>query len=146
MNLLLDTLFGLMIAYLLFKIVDHVAVTNNIEVLKHGVYMDEKVDLVSSDTKDSPDRHINIRIWIVQMVVWCMIVFLAKIIVFFFEIAYHKPIVRIGEDILSTLEGSPQLELVVVMIVIPVTFNTIQYWVSDTFLKGDKHISTRVGK
>jgi hypothetical protein len=146
MNLLLDTLFGLMIAYLLFKIVDHVAVTNNIEVLKHGVYMDEKVDLVSSDTKDSPDRHINIRIWIVQMVVWCMIVFLAKIIVFFFEIAYHKPIVRIGEDILSTLEGSPQLELVVVMIVIPVTFNTIQYWVSDTFLKGDKHISTRVAK
>ena len=146
MNLLLDTLFGLMITYLLFKIVDHVAVTNNIEVLKHGVYMDEKVDLVSSDTKDSPDRHINIRIWIVQMVVWCMIVFLAKIIVFFFEIAYHKPIVRIGEDILSTLEGSPQLELVVVMIVIPVTFNTIQYWVSDTFLKGDKHISTRVAK
>ena len=108
--------------------------------------MDEKVDLVSTDTKDSPDRHINIRIWIVQMVVWCMIVFLAKIIVFFFEIAYHKPIVRIGEDILSTLEGSPQLELVVVMIVIPVTFNTIQYWVSDTFLKGDKHISTRVAK
>ena len=125
MNLVLDTLFGLMIAYLLFKIVDHVAVTNNIEILKHGVYMDEKVDLVSSDTKDSPDRHINIRIWVVQMVVWCMIVFLAKIIVFFFEIIYHKPIVKIGEDILSTLEGNPQIELVVVMVVIPVTLNTI---------------------
>ena len=50
MNIVLDTLFGLMIAYLLFKIVDHVAVTNNIEVLKHGVYLDEKVDLVSTDT------------------------------------------------------------------------------------------------
>ena len=49
MNLVLDTLFGLMIAYVLFKIVDHIAVTNNIEVLKHGVYMDEKVDLVSTD-------------------------------------------------------------------------------------------------
>ena len=64
MNLVLDTLFGLMIAYVLFKIVDHIAVTNNIEVLKHGVYMDEKVDLVSADKKDSPDKHINFRIWI----------------------------------------------------------------------------------
>ena len=146
MNIVLDTLFGLMIAYLLFKIVDHVAVTNNIEVLKHGVYLDEKVDLVSTDTQDSPDKHINIRIWIVQVVVWCMIVFLSKIIVFFFEIAYHKPIVRTGEYFLSNLEGSPQLELVVVMVVFPVTLNTIQYWVSDAFLKGDKHISSRVAK
>jgi len=64
MNLVLDTLFGLMIAYVLFKIVDHIAVTNNIEVLKHGVYMDEKVDLVSTDNKDSPDKHINFRIWV----------------------------------------------------------------------------------
>lgn len=146
MNLALDTLFGLMIAYMLFKIVDHVAVTNGIEVLKHGVYMDETVDLVSTDTKDSPDRHINIRIWIVQMAVWCIIVFLAKIIVFFFEIAYHKPIVLIGQNILQNLEGSPQLELVVVMIFIPVTLNSVQYWISDNFLKGDKHIQTRVAK
>jgi len=65
MNMVLDTIFGLMIAYLLFKIVDHIAITNNIEVLKHGVYMDEKVDLVSTENKDSPDKHINFRIWIV---------------------------------------------------------------------------------
>ncbi len=65
MNMVLDTIFGLMIAYLLFKIVDHIAITNNIEVLKHGVYMDEKVDLVSTEIKDSPDKHINFRIWIV---------------------------------------------------------------------------------
>jgi hypothetical protein len=129
MNLLLDTLFGLMIAYLLFKIVDYVAVTNNIEILKHGVYTDEKVDLVSSDSNNSPDKHINFRIWVVQMVVWCMIVFLSKIIVFFFEIIYHKPIVKMGELFLSNLAGNPQLELVVVMVVIPVSFNSIQFWV-----------------
>jgi len=146
MNMLLDTLFGIIIAYALFKIVDHIAVTNNIEVLKHGVYMDEKVDLVSQDTQDSPDKHINFRIWVVQMVVWCMIVFLSKIVVFFFEIIYHKPIVRIGELFLANLAGNPQLELVVVMIIIPVSFNSIQFWVQDNFLKGDKHISNRVAK
>ncbi len=125
MNMFLDTIFGLMIAYALFKIVDRIAVTNNIEVLKHGVYMDEKVDLVSENKNDSPDKHINFRIWIVQMVVWCMIVFLAKIIVFFFEIIYHRPIVKMGEFFLSKLDGNPQLELVVVMVVIPVSFNSI---------------------
>lgn len=146
MNMVLDTVFGLMIAYVLFKIVDHIAVTNNIEVLKHGVYMDEKVDLVSIDKQDSPDKHINFRIWVLQMVVWCMIVFLSKIIVFFFEIIYHKPIVRIGELFLSKLAGHPQLELFVVMVVIPVSFNSIQFWVQDNFLKGDKHIKSRVAK
>lgn len=129
MNMVLDTIFGLMIAYLLFKIVDHIAVTNNIEVLKHGVYLDEKVDLVSSENKDLPDKHINFRIWIVQMVVWCMIVFLAKIVVFFFEIIYHRPIVALGVRFLSGLEGNPKIELVVVMIVFPVTLNSIQFWV-----------------
>lgn len=135
-----------MIAYALFKIVDRIAVTNNIEVLKHGVYMDEKVDLVSENKNDSPDKHINFRIWIVQMVVWCMIVFLAKIIVFFFEIIYHRPIVKMGEFFLAKLDGNPQLELVVVMVVIPVSFNSIQFWVQDNFLKGDTHISKRVAK
>ena len=59
------------------------------------------------------------------MVVWCMIVFLAKIVVFFFEIIYHRPIVALGVRLLSGLEGNPKIELVVVMIVFPVTLNSI---------------------
>lgn len=59
------------------------------------------------------------------MVVWCMIVFLAKIVVFFFEIIYHRPIVALGVSFLSGLEGNPKIELVVVMIVFPVTLNSI---------------------
>jgi hypothetical protein len=54
-----------------------------------------------------------------------MIVFLAKIVVFFFEIIYHRPIVALGVRFLSGLEGNPKIELVVVMIVFPVTLNSI---------------------
>jgi hypothetical protein len=54
-----------------------------------------------------------------------MIVFLAKIVVFFFEIIYHRPIVALGVRLLSGLEGNPKIELVVVMIVFPVTLNSI---------------------
>ena len=48
MNLCLDMIFGTLIAYILFKIVDHIAIKHNIEVLKHGVYTDESVDLISN--------------------------------------------------------------------------------------------------
>lgn len=47
MNLSLDCVFGLILAYILFKIVDHYAVKYNIEVLKSGVYMDESVNLLN---------------------------------------------------------------------------------------------------
>jgi hypothetical protein len=53
MNYLLDSIFGLFIAYVLFKILDYFAVKNDIEILKSGVYMDEKVDLVDKDRKDT---------------------------------------------------------------------------------------------
>ena len=102
MNYLLDSVFGLFIAYVLFRILDYFAVKNDIEILKSGVYMDEKVDLVDKDRKDT-DNQINYRIWIVQMCIWTMIVFLSKIIIFFFEVMYHKPIIKLGNFLLSGL-------------------------------------------
>lgn len=126
MNFLLDSIFGLVLAYIFFKIVDHYALKYNIEVLKSGVYMDESVNLVNEDGEvENTDRYINYRIWGLQMLVWVMIVFLSKIIVFFFEIKYSKPIFNFGVEVLAPFHGHPHIELVTVMIVIPVTCNTI---------------------
>jgi len=110
MNLSLDAIFGLMIAYVLFKIVDYYAIKYDIEVLKSGVYMDESVNLLNNEgEKTNPDSHINYKIWIMQVLVWCLIVLLSKIIVFFFEIVYCRPVYLLGEEILSPLNGSPQI-------------------------------------
>ena len=112
--------------------------------LKSGVYVDESVSIIPQEKEHvSADSKINYRIWILQMVIWCMIVTLSKIIVFFFEVVNHRPIVRMGEAALSFFEGNPRLELVVVMIAIPVSLNSVQFWVQDNFLKGDKHIEKR---
>ena len=48
MNIVFDMAFGTIISYLLVKLVDYVATTNGIEVLKSGVYIDEKVDLTEA--------------------------------------------------------------------------------------------------
>lgn len=55
MNMVLDTLFGLFIAYVLFRIVDHYAEIYNIEELKSGVYMDESVSLLKHEGEQEDD-------------------------------------------------------------------------------------------
>jgi hypothetical protein len=51
MNVSLDNVFGTLIAYSLFRILDNFAVKNKIEILKQGVYIEENVDLLT-DKKD----------------------------------------------------------------------------------------------
>lgn len=49
MNVVFDMCAGTFISYVLFKLVDYIATTNGIEVLKSGVYIDEKVDLTEQN-------------------------------------------------------------------------------------------------
>jgi len=135
MNLALDTCFGLFIAYLLFRVVDHYAMKYDIEELKSGVYIDESVQVFNKE--EDQDEHINYRIWFLQVLVWCILVFISKIIVFVFEVSFYKPVVAIGEEFLSIFDGHPNIELFAVMIVIPVTLNSVQFWIQDNFLKGE---------
>jgi len=75
-----------------------------------------------------------------------MILFISKIVIFGFEVVWYRPIATFGTLVLSVFDGYPRLELIVVMVIIPVTFNSMLYWVTDFFLKGDKHIENRKSK
>jgi hypothetical protein len=104
--------------------------------LKSGVYVSETVDLTKEDSKDpnkkklpNTDKQINCRIWVIQFVVWCMIITLSKVIVFIFEVLWYKPIVRFGIWILTPVENNPDLELIIVMIFVPVIGNSFLYWI-----------------
>lgn len=110
------------------------------------MYVDEKVDLIDKKSDEKPEDNVNYKIWVIQVTIWVIIVALSKIIVFFFEVTHHRPIVQFGDTLLKPLQGSPELELLVVMVLIPVTVNSVQFWIQDSFLKGDKHIDTRIAK
>ena len=86
MNMALDTIFGMFINWCLFRVVDYFAVKYEIEVFKSEVYTDK---IVQAEDDEDQDKHINYRIWILEMVVWCIIVFIAKIFVFLFEVVKH---------------------------------------------------------
>ena len=142
MTMLLDCTIGMFLAYLLFKVVDEIAIRFGIETLKSGVYTEKNVPVEATDDFD-PDEYIDVRIWFIQVIVWVMCTFIAKIVVFFIQLRYHTILVQTGEKMLAGFKGSPKLELVVVMIIIPVTLNSLMFWVQDSFLKGDKHMDKR---
>lgn len=48
-----------------------------------------------------------------------------------------------GESALTGFQGSPQLELLFVMVLLPLSLNSVQYWIQDSFLQGNKHMEER---
>ena len=69
-----------------------------------------------------------------------MIVSISKLVVLFFILANYESLYDIGDELLTDLRPYPKLTLIMVMIIVPLCVNTIQFWVQDAFLKGDKHI------
>lgn len=61
-TMLLDTFVGMVFAFLIFKIVDEIAMKFGIEVLKQGVYTDKSVPVDADDDFD-PDEYVNMYTW-----------------------------------------------------------------------------------
>jgi len=120
-NHFIDTFAGILLIYLLHKTVENIAIKNGIEVLKSGVYTEN----ATLDQLENPDKHINYKIYFIQMIVYAINVTLVKLFLFVVILYFNKPLLAIGQSVLSVFEGNPNLELVFIMIVLPVTFNTI---------------------
>jgi len=69
-----------------------------------------------------------------------MINTISKFIVFAFEYWLAEEVIDSGIYALSYFRGHPNLELVFVMMMMPFTLNTCQYWIQDNFLKGTDFI------
>jgi hypothetical protein len=74
--------------------------------------------------------------WIPQLVIWLIIVVIGKSIILFFMLNLIARIDTAIKYAFQIFSHQPEVELVMVMIVIPTILNTIQFWVTDNFLKG----------
>ena len=138
---LLDCSLSAGTAFLIFKLIDEIAVRFGIEILKSGVYIDKNVPL--DDDEIDPDEYVDVRIWLVQVLVWIICNFISKIVVFFVQLRYHVELVAFGTQALAGFEGYPNTELVTVMIIFPFVLNTIIFWVQDNFLSGSNKLDAR---
>lgn len=62
---------------------------------------------------------------------WTSCIFIGKIVVFFQEVIYYRELLYVGNLAMSymDLNSSPELQLITVMVLIPVIFNSIMFWI-----------------
>ena len=77
----------------------------------------------------------SLYIWILQFVLWLIIISCGKLIILPILIYLSSSISQGLEFIFDGLKNDPNLELVVVMIIIPFFLNSLQFWLQDSYLK-----------
>lgn len=134
-NLVMDSTLGISLCYAIHNAIDRFAVRHDIDALKSGLYF---------TGEDKPtDDNIDYRVWLVQLVVWCIIVLLSKLVLFGVQLYTSEDLEWFGEKALEGFAGNPRMELIFVMVVLPLILNSVQYWVQDNFLQGTKHMVER---
>jgi hypothetical protein len=125
-NIVIDCSVGVLIAFLLLKGFTTLALKFGHERLRTGEYF---------LTSEKPD----LKAWLMQLGVWCIVVLITKWALVGVIYLLRGILGNIGELLLSPLASTPQLELIVVMVLIPCLMNMLQLWVQDNFLKGSSH-------
>ena len=78
----------------------------------------------------------SLFIWSYQLIVWLIIIIISKLIILTFLIYLSKPLDYILGTVFSSIQSYPNIELVLVMIVIPFILNILQFYIQDNYLKG----------
>ena len=82
----------------------------------------------------------SLFIWFYQLVVWLIIIIISKILILVFFLQTSNKLDTILSYLFEPIQRYPNIELLLVMIIIPFTLNIAQFWVQDNFLKGKKNI------
>jgi hypothetical protein len=115
--MIMDTSMGITLCYLLHLSIERVAMRHEIDALKSGLYF-------SGEDKPTDDN-IDYGVWALQLVVWCIIVLLVKLMLFIIQLYFAEPLEHFGELSLSPFESNPRMELLFVMVLLPLSLNSI---------------------
>jgi hypothetical protein len=76
------------------------------------------------------------RSYVLQLMSWIGIVSLTKLILYgCILIPFHTELGKVGTAILKPVSHNDTLELMIVMVVVPVSLNILQFWIQDNFLQ-----------
>lgn len=139
-NILLDCTIGVIIAWILVRLIEIFARKYEIDTLISGCYYTRR-------TFEYDDYHINYWIWFVQCFMWCLISSFMKMLMYVISIAFTDKLEEFGTFLLKDIAVYPKVELIVVMVIVPFVLNCFQFWVVDNFLKeSDESRISRMAK
>ena len=116
----MDTVLGTFISYILLISTSFISNKYNIRSL-----------LKSGDYGIPPSK----CIWIKQLIVWCIIVIISRLVTGFVIWCLHIPFGLFVNYIATIFINRPHLFLILIMIICPFMLNLIQIWIQDNFLK-----------
>lgn len=119
-NLMTDATLGVLFQYTYLKIV--------LNALDGTKYKFESGNYYSGHT-------FSFNEYFYQMTIWLVIVLLSKMTSFGIVLIFFNAFQSLGIFLLQDFKGEPKLKLVFVMIVIPMIFNTLQFWITDNFIQ-----------
>ena len=129
LNFFLDTSIGILICYGLMKIANYIVEKKDISFLKSGFYFEVKYK------KGKPRYKLKMMMYFSQLLLWEFIIILNKILMFILNFICQSLFFEIGSYILSPFASNKRIKLIMVMVIFPVIFNAIQFWVFDELLK-----------
>ena len=129
LNFFLDTSIGILICYLFMKIANIIIEKYDISFLKSGFYFEVKYK------KGKPRYKLKMMMYFSQLILWELIIILNKILMFGLNYFCQTIFFEIGTNILSPFAWNKKLKLIMVMVIFPVIFNSVQFWVFDEILK-----------
>lgn len=142
-NFICEIFFSVALTISMQSIISHYAEKYDILILQSGVYLSiHDAQYIYRYTYEDLDKHINYKVWFIQLVIWIMIVTISKLTVFGLEYYFADEIITIGINILLVFYGHPVIELIVVMMIVPFVLNCVQYWVQDNVLRGTDFIES----
>ena len=77
----------------------------------------------------------SLNSWFGQLIVWIIIISLGKLIILPVLIYLSSPLNDIISIVFSSMSNYPDVELVIVMVIVPLILNTLQFWLQDSYLK-----------
>lgn len=137
-----DVIIGVFLNYLAMEFLRKVALRYRIEALNSGVYISDTYVTLDVDNYH-PNRQtefsdIKLSIWFVQTFVWCLIIIGVKLFLFIFQNLGAPVLEMVSNTLLGWLNIYPDIKLILIMIIIPVIFNGVQFWVQDNILKANQ--------
>ena len=129
LNFFLDTTIGVLICFALMKLVDCVVTKYKISFLRSGYYFEE------IKRNDKTIYKIKMKMYFSQLLTWLTVIIINKFLMYGLNHFCKKYFEAVGNFILKPFVFDHKLELIMVMIVFPLIFNAIQFWVFDEILK-----------
>eukprot|EP00927_Polykrikos_kofoidii_P025653 TRINITY_DN23008_c0_g1_i1.p1 TRINITY_DN23008_c0_g1~~TRINITY_DN23008_c0_g1_i1.p1 ORF type:complete len:568 (+),score=76.48 TRINITY_DN23008_c0_g1_i1:90-1706(+) len=129
-NIVVDCTLGVFITYVLLKLMTKM-------VIRAGA---EEADSLQSGTYTSKDGTIQLERYAKQLVMWLGVVTLMKIAVLAIMGTFSLIFIFVAKVVLFPFAWNSTTKLAVVMIFTPIFMNSLQFWVTDNFIrKPDVH-------